>query len=93
MYVMSDYFDGDKSISNIFQSEIYLPYIPTLAILNERIIDHVGNSSDVNEISPHQLLCSDKIHQKHSFKNIKLSCLIERLFSYMWWTVHLFSFP
>ena len=48
------------------------PYIPTLAILNEWIIYYVWNNSDVNylvEISSHQLLFFDQIHQRHTFKN------------------------
>ena len=57
------------------QSEVYLiSYIPTLVILNERVIDYVGTSSDVNDlvdILPHQLLLSDKIYQRHTFISFK----------------------
>ena len=50
------------------------PYIPTLNILNEWIMYYVWNNSDVNdlvEISPHQLLFFDKIHQTHIYNKNK----------------------
>ena len=73
------------------------PYIPTLAIFKEWIIDYVWHNSDVNdlvEISPHQLLFLIKSTRDAHLKieNMKLSYHIERIFSYMQWTVHFSQF-
>ena len=74
-------------------------------ICQHRHIKLTGNwlcckeSSDVKdlvEISTHQLLFPDKIHQRHTLKTWKHEVNLSQrknIFSYMWWIVHFFQFP
>ena len=74
------------------------PYIPTLAILNERIIDYVWNNSDMlmtllnfHHINYYFLIKS--IRDTHlKIENMKLSYHMERILSSMQWTVHFSQF-